>query len=406
MKVIEIIHQLRTKNGRNYKLDVLKQHKDNYSWLRFLKATYDPYTSYYVSPPKANDFNVVSIDEAFHTRIGFLSDRVYAGKEAKKYAEDISKVYGEPGRLVLERSIKAGVSVKSINAAYPNLIPTWDIMKGEKNIPTAYPCWSSIKYDGVRLTSVKTDDGVTLHTSSGRPVHIHSVKRSVEVMPNGVFDGELVHGDGRTRDRTSISGSLNKCLTGTKDDIPNCSFMAFDFIELDQWIAKDTDPYERRLRRLNDLLWADGLIKPVAQNVLASDDQANQYFTTLIEDGWEGFINRYPSDPYIFGRSGKMIKKKMEAECILVCFDTVESIKRPGEISGLRCKGKVKDPTTKQEVYVEVTLTHLDDYHRGQPHEYFIGKEIEGEFNSVVHAEGNEHPSLFLPNFKRIVGGA
>lgn len=404
MKLIKIVHQLRLAKGKK-KLEVLKEHEDNELWRKFLIYTYDSRISYGVSPPKDTNFDIVDIEDVMFNMLDSLKERMSTGNDAKDLAKDLSKRFGEVPRLILGRSIKAGVSITSINKVYPDLIFEFKSMKGMDVPIFRYPVLSSIKYDGVKIFGFVDGYKSYTLTSSGLEVRIDSLNKDLSKLVSGVYEGELIHGRGKMVDRPVITGKLNSLLSSTITDIKEYSFMVYDYIPLDEWIAKiGILTFKERQERL--LATYDPMsfkILPVHHNLLHSDEEVERYTSNLIAEGFEGSISRYDFDVYTWKRVPHLIKKKALRECVLECIGVIpHSNPSKGFIGSLVCEGTIKDKE-EGEVFVKVNVgVGLSKMDILREPEYYIGKEIEILYNSVTYPkEGN---SLFLPRIKRIVG--
>ena len=160
-----------------------------------------------------------------------LSSRHYPGNAARNFALECSQTYGEIFRLILGGSLRAGVSVTTINSVYPGLIDTFKVMLAKDTDAIRYPILASTKYDGVRLIAfVKPLGDVVLKTRQGKVLHIESLEKQLSSQVAGVYDGELVEGNGKQAGRTGITGSVNKCLKGSATDIENYTFCIFILI--------------------------------------------------------------------------------------------------------------------------------------------------------------------------------
>ena len=396
-----IVHQLRQAKGTNTKLAILKKNSGNEDWLNVLKAMYDSSINYYVSAPKDNSF-VDSVNvPAMLIGLRMLSERRVTGNKARDHALHLSRTYGEILRLILGGSLKAGVSVTTINKAYPNLIPTFDVMLAEKDLPVTYPCWGSIKYDGVRVVVRVKDSVATARTRAGKELPVVSLLAEMSLQTEGWYDGELVDGDGKQAGRSNITGSVNKILKGTATDIEDYTFCIFDKVSLEEWEMKKsfTDFYDR-LENLFTDFHPHNHIYPVSTRVLNSPEEVSEYYKELRALGYEGAILRYPEDKYEWKRSPALIKLKAKIPCILKCVDVTEGKgKYEGMIGALVCEGNIDG----KEVRVKLG-TGLSDFDRELMPEDYIGKDIDAEYNDIVIAEGAEYYSLFLPVFKRIKG--
>lgn len=408
MKLITIVHELRKASGTNAKLEILKKHKDNTLWKKFLEYTYHPYKAYHVSTPKTFDFDAEVITEEMFTALDKLSNREITGNKAKMLAKDLSTLYGEIPRLILGRSIKAGISVITINKAYPGLIYTFETMKG-KDVPfEEWPVYTSIKYDGVKVFVEVREEDITIRTSSGMPFKLDSLEREFSTACFGVYEGELIYKEGRMKDRPVITGKLNQLLSGTVTDISNYSYMVYDFNTLHEWDSKT--PKQTWIDRQENLNNAfeycvkdSARCRRVVHYFHRNEHEWSEMYEHLVSNGYEGTISRYPHDEYAYKRVDRLIKKKAIRECILKCNGyTPHSNPSKGQIGSLHLVGNITDKNAG-EVFVEVsTGSGLSKFDINSEPERFIGKKIEVIYNSVTKTETG--CSLFLPRFKRIVG--
>ena len=404
--MINIVHNIRMAKGSNKKLAILKDEYNNAHWRSVLLAMYDTSINYYVSAPTDTTF-VEDEDLDVASMIYMLSElssRTYTGNAARKVALECSEEYGEIFRLILNGSMKAGVSTTTINKAYPGLIPTFDVMLA-KDVPVQrFPVWASTKYDGVRVIAFIKDGDVILKTRQGKALRIDSLVNAMRDMPEGVYDGELVDGDGKMAGRSTISGSVTKCIRGTADDISGYTYCIFDYVKTDEWDNKrGQSDYGERYRSLTDIIHKYGTgvgIIRADQIVLRSQAEVDGMYEDLVDRGYEGLILRYPENLYTWARTPLLIKKKAIKDCVLTCVDVKEGTgKYEGLIGALVCKGKVEDK------HVSVSLgTGLSDHDREEAHEYFVGHKVEAQYNDVVQAKDRTDYSLFLPRFKRKLG--
>ena len=402
--MIHIIQRLRAASGSNRKLTILRKEADNEAWKKVLVAMYDDSINYGVSAPHDFTFIEEPIDvDQLLSHLSLLSSRVYTGNDARAHALDGSETFGEVYRLILSGSLKAGVSVTSINKCYPGLIPTFEVMLAQDAEIHTYPCVVSTKYDGVRLVAfvVKPESGtsyVTLKLRSGKPIHIESLEFEMSKQPPGVYDGELVAGDGLQEGRTKITGSVNKCLKGTATDIDDYTFCIFDKISNDNWAKQECIiPYITRIDELNKVEQSSK-VRLADMFVAGSPEVVEEYYADRLARGYEGVIARYLQDPYVWGRTHALIKKKATKECVLTCVDTTEGTGKYAGLTGaLVCEGKIG------QLLVRVKLgSGLTDHDRELPPSHFVGQDIEVLYNDIVRAKDAMHYSLFLPRYKRI----
>lgn len=403
---IKIVQQLRIAKGGNAKLKILQSEADNHEWKEILKAMYDKSINYYIGPPTDRTFvnDPINFKQMMYN-LSELSNRTYTGNAAKEVALEGSQTYGEIYRLILEGTLKAGVSDGLIEKAYPGLIPQWKVMKGNTKAEPNYPVLGSIKYDGVRLLVFVTSGGVKVKTSHGKDLRIISLERSMSRLPPGVYDGEIVLGSGMVKERSSISGLVTKCIRGTKSDIASkYTFCVFDVMSLKSWeTKKDNTKFIDRTIFLGQILQNISNVLAVDQVRIDNKDQEQRWFNSLIKKGYEGLILRYEEDPYIWGRSDRLIKRKAVLEATLKVIGVTEGkegTRTEGLIGSLISEGYVEDTFVKVDVG-----PGLSDWDREQDPEYFIGKTIEVQYNSITKAKDKDFSSLFLARYKRIQGG-
>jgi len=407
--MINIVHKLRLAKGTNRKLTILIKEKDNEDWKTILKAMYDTSINYYISSPSDNSF----ISRSFTAKdiidhLEWLSSRTVTGNDARAHALEGSRQFGEIYRLVLGGSLKAGVSITTINKAYPGLIPQFKVMLANDVPITHFPCIASTKYDGVRLLAFVSDAvdsaGITqsmvkLVLRSGKQIHIKSLEYEMSKQPPGVYDGELVAGDGLQEGRTKITGSVNRCLKGGATDIKDYTFCIFDYLLHEEWAAEVSGPYIERVQELNKMT-QNSKVRIADMYTMGSIDHVNELYAQKLAAGYEGLIIRQTYDPYEWKRSNKLIKKKAIFEGVLECYDTTEGTnKYEGMIGALMLRGTIDD----KDILVK-TGSGLSDHDREMPPQHFIGKDIEMLYNDITRAKDASHYSLFIPRFKRVKG--
>lgn len=407
MILINIVHDLRRVQGRNAKMDILMREQDNDQWKKFLQYVYDGRKSYGVSASHDTNFDAADINDNMFRWLNSLNNRQITGNDAKMIAAQLSKEYGEIPRLILGRSIKAGVSITSINQAYPGLIYEFKSMKG-KDVPiTQYPVISSTKWDGNKTFVFVNADEIKIQTSAGNDFMIKSLYNEFKQAPEGVYEGELIHGLGRQVDRPIISGKVNSLLAGTINDIDSYSFMIYDYVPFYEWIemVSNTD-FSTRIEYRDSIFemhFQDSMyVKPVEYTVHSIEEEMMKYNEDLILKGYEGSMHRYPEDVYVWDRVDRLIKKKSIRECTLKCVGvTPHSNPAKGNIGSLLCEGFINDKILGR-VFVTAKAGALNKMDINRYPEHFIDHQVEVLYNSVTSTDDGH--SLFLPRFKRKVG--
>jgi hypothetical protein len=401
--IMKIVHDLRIAKGTNAKLKILKEHSDNEFWKSVLLAMYDTSINYYISAPNDNTF--ADYGTHYYSMLFSLEDlskRKYTGNNAKRVALELSQQYGEIVRLILGGSLRAGVSITTINKAYPGLIPTFPVMLANKDAYIGLPLFASIKYDGVRLVVFVSDSDIILKTRSGKVLDLYSLQSAFKGCPQGVYDGELILGDGKQVTRTKITGFVNRILKGGTTDIPSeYKFMVFDLLTDKEWAEKVCyRDFLTRLHTLNEIQFDDQYIRSIGQEQLERHSDINDMHTRIYSEGYEGLILRNGKDEYVWKRSNRLIKIKTTHSCSLTCKAVIGGTgKYESMIGALLCEGVVEDK------FVVVKLgTGLSDFDRDMDDSYYVDSIIDVQYNDIVKAKNADHYSLFLPVFKRVMG--
>ena len=399
---IQIVHRLRRAQGSIAKKKVLAKHKDDKVWQAILLAMYDTSINYYITKVEDNTFKDITDVRSMLSSLKVLSSRAMTGNSARGFAESCSSQYGELFRLILAGSLKAGVSTTTINKIYPRLIPIFPLMLAQDAEVKNYPMLVSTKYDGVRLLAfVDVDKKTILKTRSGKRIQIDSLIAEMDLQDSGVYDGELVSGDGKQAGRSTITGAVNKCLKGSATDIRDYTYCIFDWIHTVEWKRQECNlSYNERYRQLYNYLVETNNIKRAEQSIVYNDKEVEVLFKDRIDKGYEGLILRSANDLYVWRRSDALIKKKATYECVLDCVGVKPGTgKYEGMIGAVICEGKIDDK------YIRVNIgSGLSDWDRTLTCEHFMGNKIEILYNDIVSPSESDTYSLFLPRFKRILG--
>jgi len=404
--MIEIIHALRSTNKRTSKENILKDNKNNEQWKKYLHAVYDNSINYYIKSVPDNTFyssiEYASMDfDLFFDQLAYLSSRKVTGNAAKEYAIDMSMQYGELFRLVLDRSINAGITKTTINKIYKDLIPEFKVMLGKDQPIQSWPVYGSLKFDGIRLVVFVKNGYARCKTRSGKDFPLKSLELAMGMCEDGVYDGELIARSGKMVDRTRISGEANKIIKGTSTSIKDYKFMVFDYLTTNEWETETCDRSMRdRMDLLQNCLQQSALIKMVEQKIINNEEEANDWFLELTDQGFEGIILRPIDSLYEWKRSSFLIKKKLIKETKLVCTNVIEGEgKYSGMVGALECEGYAEGV----EVYVNIG-SGFSDEDRDKDPSFYKGRTIEVLYNSIIRPKDSDRRSLFLPRFKRVLG--
>lgn len=375
--MIDIIHELRATSSTIVKEATLRLHADNKDWLNYLIAVYNPYIKYNKTGDK-NDLR-----------------------------DDLDN-------LKLCRSIDAGISAKTINSIYGDIIPQWGSQKAldfknfkstkKINHSISFPCVAQYKYDGFSFTCIVEGASPKFYTSGGHPFLIE--ESIFDNMDDGVYLGEMmgVGVSGKFGDRVHC-GIQTTMRTNTAKGIKNWgkpNFKIFEWLTLTEfYVGKASLTYEDRwLTMFNGNLDLEFDIADVtAEGKYCKDqDELNEFYYGALDAGWEGIIIRDPQHRWHNDgkRTDGLVKRKDRQTIDLFCFDWKKGDgKNQGKIGSLGLRDKKGN-----EVWVS-PRTNVD--RERDPH-YYIGEIIEMAYEQKLKNGTYVQPVFNSVRFDKVAG--
>lgn len=279
------------------------------SGKRLLYETENPYRVFGIKKwdkPSFYASSDPSFDE-FFTLLDSLHSRQLTGNAAKVAVTVTLSKYSEQTSLILERvlkkDLKCGAGKTTFESVYPDLnIPGFDIMlcskiehskneQGKIIYPKynwKFPCYGSVKYDGMRLLTLVENGNIEYLSRSGKSAD----------QWNGLFDEELIRmeklvGEPIVVDGEALAGDFQSTAKakGSSGDKSGMRFFVFDWMLLSEWKNQNC-PNEQLLRSvtLESMVNSLGLKKIVnAKNkILNSIEEATEFYTEVIDLGLPG----------------------------------------------------------------------------------------------------------------------
>lgn len=419
--MIDIIEQLNLENGSNYKLAVLKEHKDNELFKRVLKMTYDKVAyTYGVTIKNAQKHNKRSSDElkeatleqALNYAEDYLCTRRHTGYEALEHINDYLEVLCASDRivftLIINRDLRINVGKTQINKVFPGLItkPTYmrcDIFSKKTAINIQFPAIVQLKADGTYREFTVDSNVVTSRSRSGEDYEYPIIFEQMKNFPDGVYVGELTVAG--ISDRSQGNGLINSDNPPHEDII----LELWDYISLEEYslaAKKDkknpcTIKYENRLVKLQEIILTvigkTKNIKIIQGKIVNTLKEALEQTSKWMNEGYEGAILKDLSGVFKDGTSKHQLKLKLEidAEMRIVGFkEGNKGTKREGKIGSMIFEN---DEGTIKGSCSGFTDAQLDDFTSKQ--DELIGKIITVQFNDLTKAEGHDYYALSHPRW-------
>jgi ATP-dependent DNA ligase len=221
-------------------------------------------------------------------------------KSKKDYRQSIDEIINESGK-----SSKDGGYLPMLAQSYTkNPEKLW------------FPCLVQSKLDGIRCISMCTEEGVTIWSRSGKKLTTadHIVKDLEKVMKVGeIWDGELY---AHKEDFNTFTGALRADKNADQDKLNKIKYCLYDCPKIynEDVFLSEPDSFSLRISALLDRLLNISITTPtldVVPTVMVNTfDEAMEYFSKFIEDGYEGLMFRNTNMPYEQKRSYNLLKYK------------------------------------------------------------------------------------------------
>lgn len=325
IEVKELFDKIANTSGKNDKIKIIKQNKDNELFIECLKFLLD------------SDIVTGLSKKKIKKRVAVMGYRLETMEEAMEYLKhhnsgrdsDIAMIKDfcdrqEGCKIFCEelftKSLKIGIDVKGVNKAIPNLIPSFDIMLGSKGELDKLPKGMKFvteKYDGVRCFTQIRDGRIIMKSRQNKVFEgLVDIENAIADLglDNVCLDGELLAIDSPYetvyKDTMKIVSTKDKEKHGVK-------YMLFDIIPLSEF-----DNKEGKMKYSDRRAWLNTIKESRFINVapiLYKGTDIDEVLKVLDEcrgNGAEGcMINT--DKPYEFKRSKVLQKLKVMSTCDL-----------------------------------------------------------------------------------------
>lgn len=422
----KILQEVNQNNSRLHKESVLLKYKDDALLKRVLLLTYNKLISFRIKEiPFSLDKELLhqaSRDlESALDLLDDLSNNILSGNKAIDEVTTVANSLSYDDTVVfskiIKRNLDIGVSEKTINKIWPNLIPSYPVMLAmpdkRKNRDTIkFPCYAQIKMDGARINAHVTKDSVEYFTRNGRNIQLNNTKMHQDLMlmrddlmlmrgvheVDFVLDGEALcrKPDGSYYDRKTGNGVINRALKKpeslTEEQIESFSIVAWDLIPMDDFKSMYSGtPYDVRFSMLKELLreTSYGYVECVYSRKIDSWESAESFYNEAYDSGEEGLILKNSDLLWENKRPKGCVKMKAElsVELQVVGFKEGQG-KYIDKIGALVCESANG---------ISITVgSGLNDEQRLDRD--VIGKIVTVKYNELITNKKGER-SLFLPIF-------
>ena len=427
-KVVEQIQILRELKGTTEKQKFLKVALEEDLFRQVIVWALDPMITYgvkdleFVQDTLSSRERItertgreLSVDDyeqsSFKRTLDKLAERKLTGNSAKTSIKGICMDYSFETSvllmMILEKDIRAGVGVSTVNKARPGTLFEFNVMLAHKYEPEkiTYPVYVEPKYDGMRLIAITDADSSDFYTRTGKAVTTVGIDTQIalqDLYAQGtdiwrpkqkmVFDGELMG--------ESFKETMEQARK--KDgSFDNGTFYVFDAMTLEQFQAlkrtkRDKTPYKARRKMLADVYryvkGSAGIELPPSY-FCRNEDEVMSFYQSVRDRGLEGLIIKNPDGPYHPRRNRDWMKIK-DAQTVDVPI--VNAIEGTGKYEGML--GALVVDLEGIEVNIG---TGFSDSDRTTLWESFNRGWLDNKLIEVEYHERTPDGSLRHPRFKR-----
>lgn len=395
----EFIEELNKYNSTNYKLEVLKAYSDNSEIVKLLKMVYDKVM--YTYSIRLTNINIknsgqksINLDD-----LKPLYTREYTGNKAIDYLQGLFDSYTPESQEVLkriiERDLKCGISSKSINKVFKNLIfelpyMRCSLMDKVQNI--TYPAMLQVKMDGTYRTIIKKDDEIIAFSRSGESHEYPKLFKSMidENLPNGAYIGELMLSnlEGSAQDKRFKSNGILNSLN-VPDEV---TFYVWDYLSIEDFQNGKCDTqYAVRF----DNIRCSSMMEKVKYEIVKSLDEALIITRKWISEGEEGGVLKDSKTPFENKTSKYQIKLKtiFDVDVKITGF-TEGKNKRASTFGAIMFEssdGKLKGQCSGfTDLELDIISKHKESY---------INKIMTVQATDVSKAKNSDYYALTFPRF-------
>ncbi len=416
MQFLKTLEELKATTLINSKKQILLKNQEDKDLLYVLERCYNPIPNYFITGKKIGkaDFLVISENGfdmyRFKQLLIRLEKREVTGNKAlDEVIEFMMFSPMETHQFIINffnRDLRAGINESLILKVFPDLFPSYNMMKGDSLLETKtkqwdekklsklkYPMLADYKLNGIRATYWKGE----LRTFNGKLINgFNLLKHELLILTSGneemIVDMELTNGEpNHPKSLQRMMNVLNKDDEKVKEKV---IAYIFDILESDKDVSNQ---FERRTGMLASFSLRQQQIgrqfeflKPIQFRYIHSQEEMTEMFEKLIKDGYEGLMLK-SDKPYEFKRSKNWIKVKKfdNLDLVIVGFNEGTG-KFEGKLGSL-----IVDYEGKK-----VAVSGFSDKQRKEM--WAIKEELIGKTAEIAYRTVTPDGSLEFPLFKMI----
>lgn len=208
--VLTILNNIKNTNSRIDKQIILNNNKDCQLLKEILCFTFNPYIITGISTKKINKFKKIEFEIQDNCINDIWTLMEYLKKHNTGRNIDIKRVVSfirkhsntelqDLYTQIVTKTLRIGVSAKTLNQIYGDLIPEFNVMLADKyydkkNKVVNKEFVITQKLDGIRCIIIKDNNNIKIFSRQGQPIEglKEIIKEAEYLQDNTVYDGELL----------------------------------------------------------------------------------------------------------------------------------------------------------------------------------------------------------------------
>lgn len=345
IRVKRIFDQLSSTSSKLDKIKIIRDNKDNRTFLFLLDMLLNPEKIFGLSTTKLNKKlsreltheGTINIESLFDYLLKHNTGTDMNINYVQNSLRAISRTYDAECAKFIEgiitKKLKIGCDVKLVNTAIPNLLPDFKVMLAEKYFDKSdyvegKEFTLTTKLDGVRCILMKHKGEVKLYSRQGQRffglVDIENEIKKIK-SDNFILDGELMICDREKLPSKMQYKETIKIVTkdGEKHGVQLLAFDTMPYAEFER--QKTIFSYSERREVLEKLFGNLEYIKVVPALYKGKDTEKIQEFLLQARNnGEEGIMININNAKYDFKRTKNLLKVKVMQDCDLEIIGFVE----------------------------------------------------------------------------------
>lgn len=342
--IIEVVRELRETSGTNDKIKLLKDYKDVPHLQEIFQWTYDPFLKYGVSKTMTEKLeNTVVSKNGYATYVDFvdLINRLAKSNINDDLRSQIAIILHQAEntdekdllKCILTKDLKIGMAAANINKAIPDLIPVFDVMRGQKYKDHKHKLVGkdiiiTEKIDGVRTVAIIDEIGnIKFYSRQGKEITgLVGIEEDIKKMnlKNIVLDGETTIYNKDDLESKEVFKATMEIMGSKSEKKSGLLYNVFDCMPLSAFKSGVCKASAINRKKYFEEKWysADGCPNrakplPVLYAGKYDENKVKEIHSKILNAGGEGVMINIASAPYECKRTANLLKVKEMYTCDL-----------------------------------------------------------------------------------------